>query len=605
MKASGIITFFLCILTSIAGSQTLKGVQRATSSNFFEYESFGYGMNYSGNTAIIGTFDIRWIGDPLWVGRKPIKGGRVYILERNKEGIWIEKQVLQSPDKKDFDRFGEMGLAISENYAIVSATYDEQGLEGDKPIKAAGAAYVYIKNDNGKWEFLQKLVAFDRKAKTKFGMSVSISEDYLFIGSSHNHTDSNNKNFVRGAGAVYVFKKDKSGKWNHLQKLVASDRSEKARFGFASSVSGDYLCVGAFAEDAKINNSIIQKSGAAYIFKKDENGLWKETQKLTQEKRSGLSSYGSAISLKSEQLIIGASSEHSWSEQGDSLRQTGAAYVYNLDRNGSWKLTQKLTPSNPDEYDNFGVSVGISEKRVLVGIPYDEVIYQGEKIPNAGSAQFYEKNKNEVWEKTQKLISHDPAPGERFSHYAMLSDDFAAISEHLDGARPVNTVAKNKTGLVFFYNYFPSKGSEDYPTYELVDYVQPINPDTTLIVDVPVVNDTPIETPTDSVVVIPIEQGDPPIFLLNPNPSTGPLKIVILNHENISYEITIKIPFGSEVYYKKTSSSRTEIDLSRVDNGTYFVTVSSKFGETKQPLVINKGGKLDPRNDNNNGGGRK
>lgn len=599
-----LILFFLMLISfsGISHAQTLKNVQRVTSNNLFEFESFGYGLDYSGKTVIIGTYDIRWIGKSQWVGRDSIPGGRVYILEQNKEGVWIEKQMLTSPDKHYTDRFGEMGVAISGKYAIVSASHHENGLqESDKKVKKAGAAYIFERDNDGIWKFKQKLVAFDRNIKGQFGLSVEIEGDYAFVGATGNNTDNYGKNTLKKAGAVFVFKRDANGNWNKFQKLTASDRKIGAAFGFACSASEDYLAVGAYADDDFVNGREIDHAGAVYIYKKNAKGVWFESQKLVTNNRSTYASFGGAVCLKGKDLIVGASSEHSWSENGDSLKQTGAVYIYQLSKYGTWDFKQKITGYDPEPYDNFGIAVAIAGNRALVGASYDEVIVDGKSLPNAGSAQFLEKDENGKWKKTQRVVSHDPGAGQRYGHYLMLSDKFAGVAEHLDGVRPVNTVGKNKTGVVFFYGDFPTGESSTPPTYEFIDYVQPINEDTTLITE----TEEPIrEIPADTIKENTENQteeitGEAPKFMLSPNPTTGKFQLNVLNYDGGQYKLIIRTPLSREVLKKNFGTKVLDLDLSREQNGVYIITVSNKFGESKEPLVIKTSVPEDPRNGNN------
>ncbi|MCB0478993.1 MAG: hypothetical protein KDC84_12570 [Crocinitomicaceae bacterium] len=580
----------------------MKKVQKATSSNLFEFESFGYGIDFSGNTAIVGTFDIRWIGKHMWVGRDSIPGGRAYILERNSEGIWVEKQVLTSPDKHYEDCFGERGVAISGNYAIVSASHHEYDPENKSKVTKSGAAYIYEKDKEGIWQFKQKVVAFDRNPKGQFGLWVEIDGEYAFVGTPWNNTDSQGNKTMTRAGAVFVYKRDTEGRWNPFQKLTASDRSSNASFGFSCSVSENYMCIGAYAENATDFGQNITKAGAAYIFKKNDQGVWVETQKLVSTKRAAYGSFGGSVCLNGKQLIVGAQSEPSWSENGDSLKQTGAAYIFELSKYGTWDFKQKITACEADQYDNFGAAVGITDNRILVGIPYDEVIRNGKKLPNAGSAQFFEKEDGK-WVRTQRVISADPEAGQRFGEYLILADEFAGISEHLDGTVPINTVDKNKTGAVYFYGEFPTEKTCEPPTYELVDYQHPNPPPPDVFT--PEIEDIAItETIVDTIHVEPVieePEGEVPIFTLSPNPTTGKFQLNILNYDGGQYKLILKTPQSREIEKKNFTTKILELDLSREKDGTYIVKVSNRFGNLQLPIVLKKIEQTTDPNPRNNG----
>jgi hypothetical protein len=63
-------------------------------------------------------------------------------------------------------------------------------------------------NSNGQlWDEMIKNVAMDRKNGDWFGYSVSISGDYAIVGAVYNDTDENGENPLNAAGAAYLFQK--------------------------------------------------------------------------------------------------------------------------------------------------------------------------------------------------------------------------------------------------------------------------------------------------------------------------------------------------------------------------------------------------------------
>ena len=79
------------------------------------------------------------------------------------------------------------------------------------------------------------------------------------------------------SGSAYIFERDSNGNWSETQKLTTSDPEVYAYFGSSVAISGNYAIVGAY-----LNNN---DSGSVYIFERDSNGNWgnngNETQKLT------------------------------------------------------------------------------------------------------------------------------------------------------------------------------------------------------------------------------------------------------------------------------------------------------------------------------------
>ena len=71
-----------------------------------------------------------------------------------------------------------MSVAISNNYAIVGAHYDNDN------GAVSGSAYIFQRDSNGNWSGneTQKLLASDGSISGGFGGSVAISGSYIIIG---------------------------------------------------------------------------------------------------------------------------------------------------------------------------------------------------------------------------------------------------------------------------------------------------------------------------------------------------------------------------------------------------------------------------------------
>ncbi|MFM8357359.1 MAG: hypothetical protein ACKOET_02265, partial [Verrucomicrobiota bacterium] len=86
--------------------------------------------------------------------------------------------------------------------------------------------------------------ASDGAASDEFGQAVSISGDFLAVGAhladlSGGRTD---------AGVVYLLRRTALGSWAQVAKIIAPDAAAADRFGFAVSLSGEWLSVGALGD---------------------------------------------------------------------------------------------------------------------------------------------------------------------------------------------------------------------------------------------------------------------------------------------------------------------------------------------------------------------
>ena len=146
-------------------------------------------------------------------------------------------------------------VSISGNRAVVGTPF-ENGWQG--------AAYLCT-GDGTSWTTVRKFSS----PTLLFGISVSIYDDNVLIGTTYDGTDANGLNSIQQAGAVYLYNKDHltENNWGLVKKIVSADRETLGLFGGAVAFSGNYFIVGATGNstDAEGNNPL-DDGGAAYIF---------------------------------------------------------------------------------------------------------------------------------------------------------------------------------------------------------------------------------------------------------------------------------------------------------------------------------------------------
>ena len=195
------------------------------------YDSFGFSVDISGNTVIIGA---------LYDDDNGVNSGSAYVFEKDESsGYWYDVAKLTSSDGAVFGlQFGH-SVSLSGNIAIVGAPHD------DDFGSSSGSAYVFEKDQStGHWHEVAKLLASDGAAYDQFGFSVSVSGNAAIVGACF---DDNNGN---DSGSTFVFEKDEStGHWNEATKLTASDGVAYENFGCSVSLSGNSAIVGAYYDD--------------------------------------------------------------------------------------------------------------------------------------------------------------------------------------------------------------------------------------------------------------------------------------------------------------------------------------------------------------------
>lgn len=310
-------------------------------------------------------------------------------------------------DRESRAEFGT-SVAINDNFAIVGAS---------RETIAAGAAYVFKKEENGEWNFSQKIVPDDGFEMSEFGGSMKLAEDLMVIAAGRADVDG-----VIRAGALYVYDLD-NGSWVQSAKITASDHSEGAVLGVnptTMDIASNTIVAGAPGE--------FNWLGAVYVFEKDGNN-WNET-KITPPNAVPFANFGIGVSISENTLIVGASEENNGA---------GCVYIFERGNGGSWDLVQRITASDPQNNAYFGNSVSIDGNRLVVG-----AYAEGSVGGNIAAAYVFERNDDGQWSEIQKIPSPVSNENTFFAWMCKIQGDYMVISSpHVYGEEP---------GKVFLYH---------------------------------------------------------------------------------------------------------------------------------------------------------
>eukprot|EP01045_Picozoa_sp_COSAG04_P032303 COSAG04_NODE_6285_length_1365_cov_10.737757_1_plen_226_part_01 len=198
------------------------------------------------------------------------------------------------------------------------------------------------------------------------------------------------------------------GRW---PKLLASDGAGDDRFGYSVAVSGAVAVVGAYRNDDAGDGS-----GSAYVFEQQQDGSWLEAQKLVASDGVGDDRFGYRVAVSGAVAVVGAYYDD---DAGD---DSGSAYVFERQPDGSWLEVQKLVASDGAGYDYFGCSVAVSGTVAVVGARLDDDAGDG-----SGSAYVFEQQDDGSWLEAQKLVASDGAAGDYFGASVAVSGAVAVV----------------------------------------------------------------------------------------------------------------------------------------------------------------------------------
>ncbi|HLW30665.1 MAG TPA: T9SS type A sorting domain-containing protein [Aequorivita sp.] len=279
--------------------------------------------------------------------RENIASGSVYIYHKDANGDWSFVQSVSAHDPNNGAEFGG-GVKITDSHLVIAA-----GRANVSGTERTGALYVYELNGST-WEYDTKLIAGDYS----FGAMMGMNPTSLAL---------NNSTIVAGApgengwtGSAYIFEKSE-GTWTEVQKLLSPDPQNGSSFGIGVAIDGNYLIVGAGEEDGT--------KGAAHIFQKNSSGEWQHVQKITASDAMNQAYFGTSVAISENRLAVGAY------HHADG---TGAVYIFEDDGTGNWVETQKITASSPSSEANFGWNCILRDDLLVVSAPHPYGLEKGE-----------------------------------------------------------------------------------------------------------------------------------------------------------------------------------------------------------------------------------
>ncbi|MBT1707287.1 gliding motility-associated C-terminal domain-containing protein [Fulvivirgaceae bacterium PWU5] len=354
------------------------------------------------------------------------------------------------------DYFFGYDIDIDGDIAIVASPYDNVNRTG------AGAVYVY-RLENYQWKKIAILTQSDGEPYDGFGRSISISGDYIAIGSSgKSYRDETGKIVDFDLGAVYIFKRPTSG-WANMHesyKIIHSEGkidywevgndSEDDYFGLEVELAYPYLAVGRYEENSRPN------TGSVFIFNlTDDNAVLEAT--LNPSFRDNVNNFGTSICIRDSVIAISGGSTRGWMFDRN--------YVFMYTKAGArWKDATETGILMPSDNGSTGYLPGISfgesldmtddGSEIIVGAPgwFDGTIFNTVEYFK-GAAYIFEKPQNGwtglIYEKAKLTVPNQVA-------YACMGvsvhiEDRYAIVGAPQNYWTTNGSANPGPGKVYFY----------------------------------------------------------------------------------------------------------------------------------------------------------
>ena len=410
----------------------------------------GAGDSFGYSVAISGDYAIvgAYFEDENVSGGATLSGaGSAYIFVRSGSS-WTQQQKIVASDRAADDRFG-ISVAISGDYAIVGAYLEDEGVSGGATLSDAGSAYIFVRSGST-WTQQQKIVASDRAANDLFGRSVAISGDYAIVGAFAEDENASGSATLSDAGSAYIFVRS-GNTWTQQQKIVASDRAAGDYFGYSVAISGDYVIVGAWQEDENTSGAAtLNIAGSAYIFVRSGT-TWSQQQKIVANDRAWNDQFGYSVAISGDYAIVGAWQEDENTSGAATLSEAGSAYIFVRSGN-TWTQQQKIVASDRAAIDIFGISVAISGDYAIVGAyGEDEDVSGVATLGFAGSAYIFVRS-GSSWSQQQKIVASDRAANDWFGYSVAISGDYAIVGALYEDENASGGATLTDAGSVYFFD---------------------------------------------------------------------------------------------------------------------------------------------------------
>jgi len=242
-----------------------------------------------------------------------------------------------------------------------------------------GKANIY-ENVSETWTHRKALTASDGAAGDNFGVSVRINDEntFAFVGAD-NHDSAK--------GAVYVFKKNhpNANDWGQYQKIVSLDQRINSYFGKSIGVNGNSLLIGS-PNSGNFSGAVYEvtySTGTGKWGTASGNDHLPSSDKIVALDASANDQYGYSVDVYDNFGVVGSKS----TDMSGNV-DTGSAYIIINTGEGYWEESKQVNPGDLDVQDEYGISVGIYGRSIVIGSWLSEGD-QGGDPAHAGSAYIF------------------------------------------------------------------------------------------------------------------------------------------------------------------------------------------------------------------------
>lgn len=263
-----------------------------------------------------------------------------------------EKEIILSTTNPSLINILKSKNINSTLYGFDIATNDNLIVISDliKNGRYSGVIDIYLlNNEKNTVSYLKTLTSPEGEEHHVFGKSLTMNNKFLIVGDF--------KDEVGGTNSVYVYKINNEN-ITYLTKITVNNNDSYSQFGNKVSIYN--------------NNLLVTSSSGVYLFNINDDGTYKELDKISNE--SGIHR-NSSIDMNENYVIIGAESEM---KVAYGSYKAGAVYIFKRNTDKTLTLLKKLSQARRESYIDggkftsgyqFGSSISIDKDIIVIGAP--------------------------------------------------------------------------------------------------------------------------------------------------------------------------------------------------------------------------------------------
>ncbi len=420
-----------------------------------EGDNFGWSVAISGNYAIVSAMSEDNFGGST------IQSGAAYIFNVTTGALvhTLNNPTAYSSGQSDY--FGS-SVAISGNYAIVGASSEDDAGSG------SGKAYIFNVTTGQLVWTLNNPNAYGTSAGDSFGAKLSISGNYVLVSSSSDHffgTGAEDDAGGSDSGKAYIFTLAPTTDFRYVEEIEFSNgttvnfladkafqtayvpgqlvwtlnnpnaysTSQDDQFGYSVAISGNYVIVGSYEDDASGG-----ASGKAYIYNVTTGQLLYTLNNPNAYSTGANDSFGSSVAISGNYAIVGASFEE---DAGGT--ESGKAYIFNVTTGALVWTLNNPTAYSTSSGDYFGRSVAISGNYAIVGAYFEDDAGGTE----SGKAYIYNVTTGQLLYTLNNPNAYSLPTDDNFGNSVAISGNYAIV-----GVYKEDDATGAASGKAYIYN---------------------------------------------------------------------------------------------------------------------------------------------------------